>query len=123
MTQTHGNIKGLITNPDLIIELAKALKSEQEAHMETIELLEEACALLDETMSYFTIRRVAKLNGLPWRHFNTRRLANASEFLGYEVRDAFDANYGETPSFHIDVWRNEYPECDYGEDDALWLEN
>lgn len=65
--------------------------------------------------AYLTIYLVAKLNRLPRKYFNKKRLINTSNAMEHEIIKAFDANDGEINAYHIDVWRHEYPELKYSE--------
>lgn len=65
--------------------------------------------------AYLTIYLVAKLNRLPRKYFNKKRLINTSNAMELEIIKAFDANDGEINAYHIDVWRHEYPELRYSE--------
>jgi hypothetical protein len=64
---------------------------------------------------YYTVRCVARMNGLSLKTFNRRRLKNTSQAMEHEVKKAFDANDGDVNAYHIDVWKHEYPELAYGE--------
>lgn len=64
---------------------------------------------------YRTIYLVARLNRLPRKYFNKKRLINTSYAMEHEIIKAFDANDGEIDAYHIDVWRHEYPELKYAE--------
>jgi prophage antirepressor-like protein len=70
---------------------------------------------LDESKKYYTIKRVASINGIPWRCLNWRMLKNTSQAMEREVKKIFDANYENVNSYHVDVWKHEYPELVYGE--------
>ena len=65
--------------------------------------------------NYLSIYLVAKLNRLPRKYFNTKRLINTSNAMELEIIKAFDANDGEINAYHIDVWWHEYPELRYSE--------
>jgi hypothetical protein len=54
------------------------------------------------------------MNGLSLKTFNRRRLKNTSQAMAHEVKKTFDANDGDVNSYHIDVWKHEYPELMYG---------
>lgn len=68
---------------------------------------------LDESMEWYTVKRVAKLNNRHWKSLSWRKLKDTSEYLGYDTPKTFDANYGYVNTYHIDVWRQEYPELVY----------
>jgi prophage antirepressor-like protein len=70
---------------------------------------------LDESKKYYTIKRVASMNEIYWKHLDWQRLKRTSLAMEYEVKRIFDANYGNVNSYHIAVWKREYPELRYGE--------
>jgi prophage antirepressor-like protein len=70
---------------------------------------------LDESMEYYTIKRVASMNRISWRYLNWRMLKNTSQAMEREVKKIFDANYENVNAYHVDVWKHEYPELQYGE--------
>lgn len=76
------------------------------AEKERAELQEK----LDESKDWYSIKRVAALNGVSWKTFKWRRLKELGEQMGYEVRKIFDSNYGEVNIYHRDVWEKAYPE-------------
>jgi prophage antirepressor-like protein len=105
-----------ISDPDWMIQLLTDYKrgKEERAKLkaENIKLTYENADLeiqLDENKEYYSIKRVAKLNGLDWRTISWRALKDTSNFLEYEVKKAFDANYGNVNAYHIEAWRHEYP--------------
>jgi predicted P-loop ATPase len=69
---------------------------------------------LDESKKYYTIKRVAKINGVSWRLFNWKRLKDTSHAMECEIKKVFDANFEEVNAYYIDVWKHEYPELRYG---------
>ena len=64
---------------------------------------------LDRSKDWYSIKRVAALNGVSWKTFDWRRLKRIGNQMGYEVRKIFDANYGEVNVYHKDVWEAAYP--------------
>lgn len=64
---------------------------------------------LDRSKDWYSIKRVAALNGVSWKTFDWRKLKQIGEQKGYEVRKIFDANYGEVNTYHRDVWEAAYP--------------
>ena len=64
---------------------------------------------LDRSKDWYSIKRVAALNGVSWKTFDWRRLKRVGNQMGYEVRKIFDANYGEVNVYHKDVWEAAYP--------------
>lgn len=65
---------------------------------------------LDYSKDWFSIKRVAKLNGVDWKIFDWRNLKSVGLDMGYEVKKIFDANYGEVNTYHREVWEACYPE-------------
>lgn len=110
---TPSTIETLVNNPDLIIELASRLKDEQQNHKATQQRLEDKTTQLDENKQWYTVKRVAKLNGINWRDINWKRLKTTSQYMQCEIKKVFDANYGNVNTYHIDVWEQEYPELNY----------
>jgi prophage antirepressor-like protein len=68
---------------------------------------------LDKSKEYYTIKRVASMNGISWKSFDWRALKNTSRAMEREVRKIFDANYEKVNAYHVAVWRHEYPELRY----------
>ena len=64
---------------------------------------------LDRSKDWYSIKRVAALNGVSWKTFDWRKLKKVGEQKGYEVRKIFDANYGEVNTYHREVWETAYP--------------
>ena len=64
---------------------------------------------LDRSKEWYSIKRVAHMNGRSHKDFDWRKLKNVSERMGYGVRKIFDANYGEVNIYHMKVWENVYP--------------
>lgn len=78
--------------------------------LESIDREEKLQAQLDTSKEWYSIKRVAAINGVPWKTFKWRKLKEAGEQMGYEVKKIFDANYGEVNTYHKDVWEACYPE-------------
>jgi prophage antirepressor-like protein len=68
---------------------------------------------LDESREYFTVKRVAALNGIYWKKINWKALKNTSAAMELDVRKIFDGNYGKVNAYHISVWKHEYPHFTY----------
>ena len=64
---------------------------------------------LDRSKDWYSIKRVAALNGVSWKTFDWRKLKQIGKQKGYEVRKIFDANYGTINCYHKDVWEACYP--------------
>ena len=89
--------------PQTYLEALKALVAAEEAR-------EELQAQLDVSKDWYSIKRVAAMNGVDWKTFNWRRLKEKSIELGYGIKKIFDANYGEVNTYHRDAWEAAYPE-------------
>lgn len=60
---------------------------------------------LDQAKEWWSVKRVLIETGedYPWRP-----LKNYSDAHGYEIRKAFDANYKQVNTYHIEVWHAVY---------------
>ena len=103
----------LLMNPDLIIGLATTLKEERQKRILAENIAKEKTIQLDENKEWYTIKRVATLNNISWKTLKWQLLKNTSNYLGYEIKKVFDANYGHTNAYNIAVWRQEYPQHRY----------
>ena len=99
---TPAKIEEALLDPDTIIQLALTLKQEREQR----KLLQEQ---LDESKEWYSIKRVAQLNGVDWRTFDWRKLKDTSIAIGRPPRKIFDANYTEVNVYHCDAWARVYP--------------
>ena len=86
-----------------------------EALLETEREKERLKIELDESKKYFSVKRVAKINGISWKSLNWKKLKNTSQAMELEEKKVFDANYGNVNVYHIDVWNHEYPHLNYAE--------
>jgi prophage antirepressor-like protein len=107
---TDNVIDNILNNPDFGIELLTRLKSERAARIAAEEEKERLQEELDYSKDWYSIKRVAAMNGVEWKKFKWRRLKEKSIELGYGVKKIFDANYGEVNTYHRDVWEAVYPE-------------
>ena len=64
---------------------------------------------LNRSKEWYSIKRVAHLNGVSYKVFDWRRLKLESQRQGYGVKKIFDANYGEVNTYHVNVWEKVYP--------------
>jgi phage regulator Rha-like protein len=92
--------------PSALRAYADEVERRQIAEQENERLQQE----LDYSKDWYSIKRVAAMNGVDWKTFNWRRLKEKSIELGYGVKKIFDANYGEVNTYHRDVWEAAYPE-------------
>lgn len=99
---TPETLEAAIMNPDIMIRLCTVLKEEQDRR-KSLE------AELDRSKEWYSIKRVAHMNGRSHKDFDWRKLKKASERMGYGVRKIFDANYGEVNIYHMKVWESVCP--------------
>lgn len=92
--------------PSALRAYADEVERRQIAEQENEKLQQE----LDYSKDWYSIKRVAAMNGVDWKTFNWRKLKEKSIELGYGVKKIFDANYGEVNTYHRDVWEAVYPE-------------
>lgn len=92
--------------PSALRAYADEVERRQIAEQENERLQQE----LDYSKDWYSIKRVAAMNGVDWKTFNWRKLKEKSMELGYGIKKIFDANYGEVNTYHKDVWENTYPE-------------
>lgn len=100
----------LLDNPDLLIKVATELKEERQRRQIAEEEREQLKQELDYSKDWYSIKRVAAMNGVSWKIFDWRRLKQKSIQLGYGVKKIFDANYGEVNTYHREVWEVAYPQ-------------
>ncbi len=97
------SIKGRIALPATYRDAVKEL-------LDSLDREAELQAQLDTSMDWYSIKRVASLNGVSWKKFDWRKLKHIGEQMGYEVKKIFDANYGEVNTYHKAVWEVAYPQ-------------
>lgn len=78
--------------------------------LESLDREEELKAQLDTSKDWYSIKRVAAMNGVSWKTFKWKRLKEKSNELGYGIKKIFDANYGEVNTYHREVWEEVYPD-------------
>lgn len=92
-----------------------ALRALADAEEKKLALMEENGELkteLDKSKEWYSIKRVAAINGVSHRRFDWRKLKRESINRGYGVKKIFDANYGEVNVYHMSVWEKVYPEME-----------
>ena len=92
--------------PSALRAYADEVERRQIAEQENEKLQQE----LDYSKDWYSIKRVAAMNGVDWKTFNWRKLKEKSIELGYGVKKIFDANYGEVNTYHRNVWEAAFPE-------------
>jgi prophage antirepressor-like protein len=103
-----------VKTPQTYIQALEAL-IESEHEKERLSLEKSNLQVkLDESMEYYTIKRVASINDISWKSLSWQVLKNTSQAMEYEIKKAFDANYEKVNAYHIAVWKREYPELRYG---------
>lgn len=101
--------------PQTYIQALEAL-IESERAKEKLVLEKETLKIeLDESQKYYTIKRVASMNGISWRSISWKNLINTSRAMELEVKKVFDPNLTKVNAYYIDVWKYEYPELQYAE--------
>ena len=110
MYATDNVIDNILSNPDFGIKILTELKEERIARIAAEEEKEKLQQELDYSKDWYSIKRVAAMNGVDWKTFNWRKLKEKSIELGYGVKKIFDANYGEVNTYHRDAWEVTYPE-------------
>ena len=99
---TSDTIDKMINSPEFGIKLLTALRDEQDKR----KALETE---LDRSKEWYSIKRVAHMNGVSYKVFDWRKLKLESQRQGYGVKKIFDANYGEVNTYHVNVWEKVYP--------------
>ena len=110
---TPAKLEEALADPDTLIRLATALKEERRRRLEAESEKAELSAQLDESREWYTVKRVAKMNGLDWRGLDWKALKRASKAMGLGVKKIFDANYGKVNAYHVGAWRHEYAHLRY----------
>jgi hypothetical protein len=122
MYATENFVDMALSDPEHMIQILKAYEIEKKTKKEIKLKLEEKTVQLDkktiqldENKKWFSIKRVAAINNKNWRSFDWKRLKNTSDYLGFEVKKVFDANYVNGVNvYHQDVWKHEYPGMRFG---------
>lgn len=99
---TSDTIDKMINSPEFGIKLLTALKDEQDKR-KSLE------AELDRSKEWYSIKRVAHMNGVSHKAFDWRKLKIESQRQGSGVKKIFDANYGTINVYHMNVWEKVYP--------------
>lgn len=99
---TPETLKLALQDPQTVINLATQLLNEQQ---EKEHLKQE----LDYSKEWYSIKRVANLNGVSHKRFDWRRLKQASLNVDRPPKKIFDANYGEVNTYHKTAWEKAYP--------------
>ena len=99
---TSDTIDKMINSPEFGIKLLTALRDEQDKR----KALETE---MYRSKEWYSIKRVAHLNGVSYKVFDWRKLKLESQRQGYGVKKIFDANYGEVNTYHVNVWEKVYP--------------
>jgi pyruvate-formate lyase len=107
---TLNKIDELLSDPDTIIQLAQTLKAERTKRQIAEQQAEGLAAQLDESMEWYTIKRVAAINGISWRDLDWRKLKHQSIVMDRQTKKIFDANFGQVNLYHSDVFKSVYPE-------------
>ena len=73
---------------------------------------------LDQSGDYYSIKRVAALNGLPLASLDWRKLKKESMKSQYGVQKVFASSFGGVNGYHIDIWKQVYPDLVYADTTA-----
>jgi phage regulator Rha-like protein len=90
-------------------DAARAWAVEYEQKQQAIKLLEAITAQLDESIEWYSIKRVAAKNNKSWKEYSYYDLKRKSFIIGKPPKKIFDANYGDVNTYHVDAWMEEYP--------------
>lgn len=97
-----------------VARLNAEIQKELEAEIAELKASEHDLQLrLGEAQEWFTVKRVASINGIDWRSISWRELKEASDYMAMPIHKEFDANYGEVNSYHVSVFKHCYPELKY----------
>ena len=102
---TPVTIDNILADPDYGIKLLTELK---ETRKKAKELQEQ----LDTSKEWYTIKRVASINGVSYKEYSWKLLKDTSKKMGVPPKKIFDANYGEVNLYHYSVWEKVYPEAE-----------
>ena len=69
--------------------------------------LENKTIQLDQSKEYFSVKRVAAINGVIWKAYSWHKL----KATGAPIVKIFDANYGEVNAYHHTAWTLAYPDA------------
>ncbi len=106
-------IDEILADPDYGIRLLSELKSEREHRKALQDKTNKLQQQLDESKSWYTIKRVAQINGVNWKTLDWKILKRQSVMMNKQIQKIFDANFGEVNLYHIDVFRAVYPRLRY----------
>lgn len=98
------------------MDYLEALKTLVSAEEERQRIASENARLkiaLDDSREWFTVKRVANMNGIQWKTLDWNRLKSMSIQCGLGIQKVFDANYSEVNAYHHSVWETLYPDLKY----------
>lgn len=114
--------------PQSYIEALKALVAVEEEKLrlqqeneELIEEVEQLSEIVDELFDYSSIIRVAKFNEVSEKYFNWRKLKQASEIKGIEIKKAPCPRYVTKNLYSHSAWLLAYPDVKLPEITTLAL--
>lgn len=96
--------------PKTFSEALRLAADLQDKLTEKTQKLIEKTEQLDESMEWYSVKRVAIRNGKTSKEYSWLPLKRQSFLLDKPPRKAFDANYGEVNVYHIDAWMEVYPD-------------
>jgi hypothetical protein len=120
----QAGLEGIETAQSRAVRIAVLAKRQQEIDRQIKAELEAEIAELrtdntrlqikcDTHETYLTVKRVAKLNGLSWSALDWKRVKRSSQALELSWERADDLNYGTCNAYHVDAWRDAYPNLRY----------
>lgn len=80
-------VDDLLENPDLLIKVATELKDERQRRVIAEKEREELRQELDYIKEWYSIKRVAAMNGVSWKNFDWKKLKAMSVKLGIGVKE------------------------------------
>ncbi|GHU34916.1 hypothetical protein FACS1894105_02580 [Clostridia bacterium] len=103
----------LLDDPETLLPLVEKYTAERRARLQAENEAKDLIVELDRSKEWYTVKRVAQMNNISWKDINWSVLKTSSQYMAIEVKRVFDANYTNVNSYHIDVWKKEYPQLRY----------
>ena len=68
---------------------------------------------LGKSKEYYSVKKVSIINNKKQKEYDWRLLKRKSLELNHEIKVEQDNNYDKVNSYHIDVWKEVYPDEKY----------